>query len=250
MSKLITNDCVSSLVNNHIGKTDISDIGDGTITGAISGINARADALMKHAFSGVQTNAVLTDALSIDTGNPYGENNRCAYVSSWDGTVNMPYSCSFGVHEVSKCNTITIVRITGYTFANDAGIWINFYVNDHWLGWQSTLGNTLDWAGNTNGESFRYNFLNVDTTNQQSSTNRPSHWSKGFGESTDSKWVNIPPTMPVTATGYREVYWANPKFITVKITETMPDIGKQYYCRYGDNGWSDWYIVNSTVATS
>ena len=72
MSKIITNDCVSSLVNTHIGKTDISDIGDGTITGAISGINARADALMKHAFSGVQTNAVLTDALSIDTGNPYG----------------------------------------------------------------------------------------------------------------------------------------------------------------------------------
>ena len=28
MSKLITNDCVSSLVNNHIGKTDISDIGE------------------------------------------------------------------------------------------------------------------------------------------------------------------------------------------------------------------------------
>lgn len=41
MSKLITDDCVSSLVNNHIGKTDISDIGDGTVTGAIKTLDAK-----------------------------------------------------------------------------------------------------------------------------------------------------------------------------------------------------------------
>lgn len=234
-------------ISKIIGKTDISSIGEGTLTSAISAVNARADSLIKHDFSGVQTNAVLADALSIDTGNPYGENNRCAYVSSWDGTINMPYSCDFGVREVSKCNTITIVRITGYTSSGDAGIWINFYVNDHWFGWQSTLGKTLDWPDSTDGSSFGYNFLYIDTTNMQSSINRPSHWSKGFDNS-HKDWVNIPPTMPVTATGYREVYWANPKFITVKITETYPNIGKQYYCRYGDSGWSDWYIVNSTVA--
>ena len=223
-------------INKIIGKTSIAGIGDGTCTGAISAVNAITDALMKHTFSGVQTNAVLTDALSIDTGDPYGENNRCAYVSSWDGTANMPYACSFGVREVSKCNTITVVRITGYTLTtNDACIWINFYVNDHWLGWQSTLGWTLDWPDSTDGSSFGYNFLYIDTTNHQSPINRPSYWAKGFDNS-HKDWVNIPPTMPITATGYREVYWSNPQFITVKITETYPDIGKQYYCRYGENG--------------
>ena len=29
MSKIVTDDCMSSLVNNHIGKTDISSIGGG-----------------------------------------------------------------------------------------------------------------------------------------------------------------------------------------------------------------------------
>ena len=41
MSKLITDDCVSSLVNNHIGKTDISGIGDGTVTGAIKTLDTK-----------------------------------------------------------------------------------------------------------------------------------------------------------------------------------------------------------------
>lgn len=40
MSKLITDDCVSSLVDKHVGKTDISGVGDGTITGAISSLNS------------------------------------------------------------------------------------------------------------------------------------------------------------------------------------------------------------------
>lgn len=41
MSKLITDDCITSFITNHLGKTDISTIGDGTITGAISTINKR-----------------------------------------------------------------------------------------------------------------------------------------------------------------------------------------------------------------
>ena len=236
-------------ISKIIGKTDISSIGEGTLTSAISAVNARADSLMKHAFSGVQTNAVLTDALSIDMRNPYGENNACAYVSSWDGTANMPYTCSFGVREVSKCNTITTVRITGYTLGGDAGIWMNFYVNDHWLGWQSTLGKTLDWADNTEGTNFGCNFLNIDTTSPQSNINRKCYWNKGW-DTSPTGWINIPPTMPVCASGWREVFYGNSDFIVVKITESFPDIGKQYYCRYSGKKWSEWHIVNSTVATS
>ena len=36
MSKLVTDECITSLVENHIGKENISDIGGGTLTGAIS----------------------------------------------------------------------------------------------------------------------------------------------------------------------------------------------------------------------
>ena len=56
--------------------------------------------------------------------------------------------------------------------------------------------------------------------------------------------------MPFCASGWREVFYGNSDFIVVKITESFPDIGKQYYCRYSSKKWSEWHIVNSTVATS
>ena len=39
MSKLITDDCIKSFISKHYGKTSISGIGDGTVTGAISALN-------------------------------------------------------------------------------------------------------------------------------------------------------------------------------------------------------------------
>lgn len=39
MSKIITDDCFKSFINNHVGKTDISHIGGGTITSAINFLN-------------------------------------------------------------------------------------------------------------------------------------------------------------------------------------------------------------------
>lgn len=47
MSKLITDDCISSLVDKHVGKTDISGVGDGTITGAISSLNSMIKNILK-----------------------------------------------------------------------------------------------------------------------------------------------------------------------------------------------------------
>lgn len=47
MSKLITDECISSFITNHYGKTDISTIGDGTVTGAISTLNTNIGNLEK-----------------------------------------------------------------------------------------------------------------------------------------------------------------------------------------------------------
>ena len=41
MSKLITDDCIKSFISKHYGKTSISGIGDGTVTGAISALNTK-----------------------------------------------------------------------------------------------------------------------------------------------------------------------------------------------------------------
>lgn len=38
-NKIVTGDCITSFIKNHYGKTDISGIGDGTATGAISALN-------------------------------------------------------------------------------------------------------------------------------------------------------------------------------------------------------------------
>lgn len=41
MSKIITDDCMKSFISNHYGKTNISKIGDGTVTGAIDYLNKK-----------------------------------------------------------------------------------------------------------------------------------------------------------------------------------------------------------------
>lgn len=39
-NKIVTDDCISSFISKHYGKTSISGIGDGTVTGAISTLNS------------------------------------------------------------------------------------------------------------------------------------------------------------------------------------------------------------------
>ena len=46
MGKLVTNECISSFITNHYGKTDISTIGDGTVTGAISSLNSNLNNIL------------------------------------------------------------------------------------------------------------------------------------------------------------------------------------------------------------
>lgn len=47
-NKIVTGDCITSFVKNHYGKTDISGIGDGTATGAISALNTNMTEYIKN----------------------------------------------------------------------------------------------------------------------------------------------------------------------------------------------------------
>lgn len=47
-NKIVTGDCITSFIKNHYGKTDISGIGDGTATGAISALNTNMTEYIKN----------------------------------------------------------------------------------------------------------------------------------------------------------------------------------------------------------
>lgn len=47
-NKIVTRDCIASFIKNHYGKTDISGIGDGTATGAISALNTNMTEYIKN----------------------------------------------------------------------------------------------------------------------------------------------------------------------------------------------------------
>lgn len=89
-------------------------------------------------FNDAWQQSVLTNALLVDTTNPYGANNRTAFVAGWNsGTTNLPSDCACGVREVTwLTGPMVIVRITGYTVNTDVpAVWTNVYVNSRWLGW-------------------------------------------------------------------------------------------------------------------
>lgn len=89
-------------------------------------------------FNDAWQQSVLTNALLVDTTNPYGANNRTAFVATWhSGTTNLPSDCACGVREVTwLTGPMVIVRITGYTVNTDVpAVWTNVYVNSRWLGW-------------------------------------------------------------------------------------------------------------------
>ena len=61
-NKIVTGDCITSFIKNHYGKTDISGIGDGTATGAISALNTN----LNNAF---YIKRISRDNLVISKGN-------------------------------------------------------------------------------------------------------------------------------------------------------------------------------------
>lgn len=87
------------------------------------------------------------------------------------------------------------------------------------------------------GGSFGYNFLYVDTTKRDSIVNKNSFWGSN---DVYNVFVNYPPTMPSECYGLREVYWCDYRDILVKITETSPLTGRQYFNYYVGTKWLGW----------
>lgn len=181
-------------------------------------------------------------------------------------TINMPPDCSFGVREVIRNSTYAIVKITGASTSGVMGTWLRLYNfnESKWYPWSSTselytLANTLrtDLSSNITvlmehdkkfnaesdgaGNSFGKNFLYVDTTTKDSIVNNNSFWGSG---DISSEFLNVPPTMPSECYGIREVYWCNSDDILVKLTETFPSTGRQYFNYLTGGRWLGWNVVS------
>ena len=181
-------------------------------------------------------------------------------------TQNMPPDCKFGVREVISTSTYAIVKITGYSTSGVMGTWLRLYskTDQKWYTWSSTselytLANTLrtDLVNNITvlmeqdkkfnaesdgaGNSFSKNFLYVDTTKKDSIVNNNSFWGSG---DISSEFLNVPPTMPSECYGIREVYWCNSDDILVKLTETFPSTGRQYFNYFTGGRWLGWNVVS------
>lgn len=102
--------------------------------------------------------------------------------------------------------------------------------------------------GDTSGNSFGKNFLNVSLTNPKSVLNQSSYFSK---IPDDSGWSNVPPPM-VSSTntwiGYREVLYRNNIHVMVRITELYPIYGRVWTHFYNSVGWSSpgWKVITPT----
>ena len=207
-----------------------------------------------------EANGICNDAFLIGTAQsevPQLVNNTA--------TINMPPDCKFGVREVIKTSTYAIVKIIGVSITDIMGTWIAIYsLNENkWYPWSSTselctLINNLrtDLSSNITvlmehdkkfnaesdgaGNSFSKNFLYVDTTKKDSIVNNNSFWGSG---DISSEFLNVPPTMPSECYGIREVYWCNSDDILVKLTETFPSTGRQYFNYFTSGRWLGWNVV-------
>ncbi len=100
---------------------------------------------------------------------------------------------------------------------------------------------------NTQGESFQFNFLLVDTNNMRSEYNKNSFWGS---EDIPNTFVNVPPNMPDYCFGIRQVFWCDYKNILVKITESVPLTGRQYFNYYNGTNWLGWKIIAPSDGTT
>ena len=108
-----------------LGTTDISSIGDGTVTGAINDVSGK---LLKSASA----NGWLSDALNVNLVNPNADINKPYLVGGVTASSNQPSDLSYGIREVfwSSENHL-IVKITGIATDGTSCIWTRSY-SDNW----------------------------------------------------------------------------------------------------------------------
>lgn len=258
MSKLITDDCVLSLVDKHVGKTDISGVGDGTITGAISSLN-----------SGLQNIATATlcnygsendsigglfgyDFLNVDMNNRFADVNKLSAFNSFEykdfknKPPQMPDQCTGYREVILISNKCAVVKLT-QTSPNSGRQYYNLYIGGAWNGWMTGIEgfiggvySNIDAA--SDGSSFACDFLNVNLTERLVENHKPSAFNMGYEYSLPN-FINKPPQMPDQCMGFREVIWVANGVSFVRITETSPVCGRQYYNYLIGGAWNGWKCI-------
>ena len=119
-----------------LGTTDISSIGDGTVTDAISRINT--DLAKRTLFTPIYAtinNGLISNALDVNLNNALDSRNKTGYVYH-TSTTGLPSDCSHGIREVYYYNNSSVfAKIIGSDFNNVAASWINKCNNGSWHGW-------------------------------------------------------------------------------------------------------------------
>ena len=136
-----------------IGTTDISGIGDGTVTGAIAenkdaieDVTQRIQAVSKKQNFCKGSDRLLTDVLIIDFKNPTGESNSYGVIATEDASklLNSPVTdgAFYAYREVLTIKSASkdykvIVRLTE-AYPSPGRIWIKMYNPDtsNWSGWK------------------------------------------------------------------------------------------------------------------
>ena len=261
MSKLVTDDCVSSLVDKHVGKTNISGVGDGTITGAISSLNSGLQNIATATLCnyGSETNSIGGlfgyDFLNVDINNRFADVNKLSAFNSFEykdfknKPQYMPDQC-MGYREVIWVNNqCAVVKLT-QTYPNSGRQYYNLYASG-WQGWMMGIEeamrgfiggaySNIDAA--SDGSSFACDFLNVNQTERLVENHKPAAFNMGYGYSLPN-FQNKPPQMPDQCMGFREVIWVANGVSFVRITETSPVCGRQYYNYYISGVWNGWKCI-------
>ena len=136
-----------------IGTTDISGIGDGTVTGAIAenkdaieDVTQRIQAVSKKQNFCKGSDRLLTDVLIIDFKNPTGESNSYGVIATEDASklLNSPVTdgAFYAYREVLTIKSASkdykvIVRLTE-AYPSPGRIWLKMYNPDtsNWSGWK------------------------------------------------------------------------------------------------------------------
>lgn len=108
MSQLITDECITSFIKNHLGKTDISGIGDGTVTGALKTLNTELASAYNLVNQGHFTGNY--DSITSDDGLPFGNSICWVNKTSSKGTDPFP-DVNTNYFELITIYNIVIIQI-------------------------------------------------------------------------------------------------------------------------------------------
>lgn len=77
----------------------------------------------------------LTNALDVNLNDTFDARNSCGYCTVND--TGVPSDFQSGMREVfRRSGSHVMVRLTGLATDNTIGIWVNYYLNNTWLGWK------------------------------------------------------------------------------------------------------------------